>query len=174
MSRCQRRIVSGVTSSRRPLAARFGYHAEQGREQCPVRPVQVRAARLLPLQHGELMVQDQDLCGLHASSRRDSRSHAASRVIRRKTNRRRMIGDHHTGRLAGQLCWSEPWTGFSARTGPRLIADQGTGQGSSGARNGTGSGIVISVQVTRGATRGSLSPCHQRSGQDRREKPKAL
>jgi hypothetical protein len=21
------------------------------------------------------------------------------------------------GRLAGQLCWSEPWTGFSARTG---------------------------------------------------------
>jgi len=38
MSRCQRRIVSGETSSRSPLAPRVGYHAEQGREQCPVRP----------------------------------------------------------------------------------------------------------------------------------------
>jgi len=36
----------------------------------------------------------------HLSSRRDSRSHAATRVIRRKTNRRHMIGDHH-GRTAG-------------------------------------------------------------------------
>jgi hypothetical protein len=31
----------------------------------------------------------------HASSRRDSRSHVAIRVIRRKTNRRHMIGDHY-------------------------------------------------------------------------------
>src|SRR5258708_23885464 len=52
----------------------------------------------------------------HVSSRRDSLSHAATRVISRKTNRRHMIGDHH-GRATGkQLCWSEPWTGFSART----------------------------------------------------------
>jgi hypothetical protein len=36
----------------------------------------------------------------HASSRRDSRSHAANRVIRRKTNRRHMTGDHH-GQTAG-------------------------------------------------------------------------
>ena len=36
----------------------------------------------------------------HASSRRDSLSHEATRVIRRKTNRRHMIGDHH-GRTAG-------------------------------------------------------------------------
>jgi hypothetical protein len=35
----------------------------------------------------------------HASSCRDSRSHAASRVIRRNMNRRHMIGDHH-GRSA--------------------------------------------------------------------------
>ena len=38
----------------------------------------------------------------HVSSRRDSRSHAATRVIRRKANRRHMIGDHHsraTGRV---------------------------------------------------------------------------
>ncbi|SRR5712691_1821717 len=38
---------------------------------------------------------------LHASSRRDSRSHAASRVIRRNTNRRHMIGDHRD-RSAGR------------------------------------------------------------------------
>jgi hypothetical protein len=44
-----------------PLAPRFRYHAEQDREQCPIRPVQFRAARLAPLQHGELVAQDQDL-----------------------------------------------------------------------------------------------------------------
>jgi hypothetical protein len=33
--------------------------------------------------------------------RRDSRSHAAARVIRRKTNRRNMTSDHH-GRTAGR------------------------------------------------------------------------
>jgi hypothetical protein len=47
-----------------PVPARFGYHAEQGREQGPVRPVQIRAARLPPLQYGELVAQDQDLRGL--------------------------------------------------------------------------------------------------------------
>ncbi len=46
-----------------PLAPRFRYHGEQGREQCPVCPVQVRATRLPPLQDGELVAQDQDLCG---------------------------------------------------------------------------------------------------------------
>jgi len=46
------------------VAARFRYHAEQGREQCPVSPVQLRPARLPPLQDGELMAQNQDLCGL--------------------------------------------------------------------------------------------------------------
>jgi hypothetical protein len=45
------------------MAARFGYHAEQGGEHGPVRPVQFRAARL-PLQDGELVAQDQDLCDL--------------------------------------------------------------------------------------------------------------
>ena len=64
MSRCQRTIVSGVTSSRSPWRRALGYHAEQSREQCPVRPGQVRAARLPPMQDGELMAQDQDLGGL--------------------------------------------------------------------------------------------------------------
>ena len=47
-----------------PMAARFRYHAEQGREQGTVRPVQSRAAWPPPLQDGELMAQDQDLRGL--------------------------------------------------------------------------------------------------------------
>jgi hypothetical protein len=52
----------------------------------------------------------------HAFSRRDSRSHVVTRVMRRKANCRHMIGDHH-GRARGeQLCWSEPWMRFSART----------------------------------------------------------
>ena len=50
-----------------PVVARFRYHAEQGREECPIRPVQFRAARLPPLQDGELVTQDQDLCGLSVS-----------------------------------------------------------------------------------------------------------
>ena len=46
------------------VAAGFRYHAEQGREQGPVRPVELRAARLPPLQDRELVAQDQDLGGL--------------------------------------------------------------------------------------------------------------
>jgi hypothetical protein len=47
-----------------PVAAGFRYYAMQGREQGPVGPVQVCATWLLPLQDGELVAQDQDLCGL--------------------------------------------------------------------------------------------------------------
>ena len=47
-----------------PLAPCFRYHAQQGREQSTVRPVQLRPAWLPPLQDGELMAQDQDLRGL--------------------------------------------------------------------------------------------------------------
>ena len=64
MSRCQRMIVSGVTSNRSHWRRGPGYHAEQAREQCPVRPGQVRAARLMALQDGDLVPQDQDLGGL--------------------------------------------------------------------------------------------------------------
>jgi hypothetical protein len=63
MSRCRRGIVSGVTSSRIPWRC-FRYHPEQGREQCPVRPVQARATRLSRLQDGGLVAQDHDLGGL--------------------------------------------------------------------------------------------------------------
>jgi hypothetical protein len=61
ISRCQRRIVSGATSSRSPWRRTFRYHAEQSHEQGPVRPVQPRPARLPPLKYDELMAQDQDL-----------------------------------------------------------------------------------------------------------------
>ena len=55
-----------VRGDRKPqsVAAAFGYHAEQGREQGPVCPVELRAARLPPLQDGEPVAQDQDLGGL--------------------------------------------------------------------------------------------------------------
>ena len=53
----------GVRGDQQPqsVAPRFRDHAEQDREQCPIRPVQFRAARLLPLKQSELMAQDQDL-----------------------------------------------------------------------------------------------------------------
>jgi hypothetical protein len=47
-----------------PAAPRRWYHAEQGRYECPVRPVQLRAARSPPPQDGELVAQEQDLRGL--------------------------------------------------------------------------------------------------------------
>jgi hypothetical protein len=47
-----------------PLATRLRYDAEQGREQCPVRPVQLRAARLMALQDGDLVAQEQNLGGI--------------------------------------------------------------------------------------------------------------
>jgi hypothetical protein len=47
-----------------PVAAGFRYHAEQGREQGPVRPGQLRTARLPPLQDRELVAEDQDFGGL--------------------------------------------------------------------------------------------------------------
>jgi len=68
----------------------------------------------------------------HASLRCDSRSHEPTRVMRRNTNRRNMTSDHHGRTLGEQLCWSEPWTGFSARTGlPRTPHPTGAG-GSAG------------------------------------------
>jgi hypothetical protein len=101
MSRCQRTIVSGVISSRsrwrlalgitlsraasRARSAQFSF-GRRGCRRCNMaswwRRIKISAV-------------------FHLSSRRDSRSHAATRVIRRKTNRRHMIGDHHS-RAAGR------------------------------------------------------------------------
>jgi hypothetical protein len=101
MSRCQRRIVSGVTSSRSPWRRAFGIPPSRvasrarsaqfrfGRRGC-------RRCRTASWWRG---IKISAVC--HASSRRDSRSHEVTCVIRRKTNRRHMIGDHH-GRTAGR------------------------------------------------------------------------
>ena len=63
MSRCQRRIVSGVTSSRSPWWRPFGSTAS--RVASNARSAQSRFGPwLLPLQDGDLVAQDQDLCGL--------------------------------------------------------------------------------------------------------------
>jgi hypothetical protein len=67
--------------------------------ECPVRPVQVRAPRLLALQDGELVAQIKISAIFHVSSRRDSRSQEAARVVRKSMNCRHMIDDHH-GRTA--------------------------------------------------------------------------
>jgi len=61
MSRCQRTIVSGGNQQPQSLAACFRYHAGQGCKQSPIRPVQLRPARLPPPQDGKLMAQHQDL-----------------------------------------------------------------------------------------------------------------
>ncbi len=100
MSRCQRSMVSGVTSSGRPRRRAFGIalsriassarsaqfsSGRRGWRRCSTaswwRRIKISAIR-------------------HVSWRRDSSSHDAVRVIRRKTNRRHMTGDHH-GQTAG-------------------------------------------------------------------------
>jgi hypothetical protein len=68
----------------------------------------VQAARLPPSQYRELAAQDQDLRGLHASSRRDSRSHMATRVMRRQANRKHVTAIITDGRRTGNFCRSEP------------------------------------------------------------------
>jgi len=100
MSRCQRRIVSGVTRSRSPWHRAFGITLS--RVASSVRSASSgsggAAAAAAVWRAG----------GAGSGSPRSSTSphtriasHAAARVIRRKTNRRHMIGDHH-GRAAGR------------------------------------------------------------------------
>jgi hypothetical protein len=106
MSRCQRKIVSGVTSSRSTWRRAFG-----------ITPSRVASrARSAQFTFGRFGCRRCSTASWwrrikisavsHASSRRDSRSHVVTRVIRRKTNRRHMTGDHQAGRLGEQLCWS--------------------------------------------------------------------
>ena len=83
------------------VAARFWHHAGQGREEGAVCPVQPRAARLPPLQDGELMAQDQDLRGLpRMLTLGQPQPRGDARELEEHTNRRHMIGDHH-GRTTG-------------------------------------------------------------------------
>jgi hypothetical protein len=99
-SRCQRRIVSGVTSSLSPWRRALGITPSSVASSARSAQFRFGRARLPPLQHGELVAQDQDLGDAPRLLAPDSRSHVAVRVIRRKTNRRHMTGDHH-GQAAG-------------------------------------------------------------------------
>ena len=101
MSRCQRRIVSGVTSSRSPWRQASGITPGSAASR-------VRSAQFSFGRHGcrrrrtaSWWRRIKISAVFHVSSRRDSRGHPASRVIRRKMNRRHMIGDHH-GRSVGR------------------------------------------------------------------------
>jgi hypothetical protein len=83
ISRCHRRIVSGVTSIRSPRRRAFGITFSFRRCGCP-RCITESWWRKVKISEV-----------FHASPHRDSRSHVITLVTRRKTNRRHMISDHH-------------------------------------------------------------------------------
>ena len=101
ISRCQRRTVSGVTSRCSPWQRAFGITAS-------------RVARSARSAQSSLGRRGYRRCRtasrrrrikisavFHLSSRRASRSHEGSRVVRRNMNHRHMTGDHH-GQTAGR------------------------------------------------------------------------
>ena len=101
MSRCQRRIVSGVTSSRNPWRRAFGITPSRAASRARSAQFSFGRRGCRRCRTASWWRRIKISAVFHVSSRRDSRSHAASRVIRRNTNRRHMIGDHH-GRSAGR------------------------------------------------------------------------
>jgi hypothetical protein len=104
MSRCQRKIVSGVTSSRSPWRRALGITLSKAASSA--RSAQVRCGRRgcrrCRTASWWRRIKISALC--HASSRRDSRNPAATRVITRKAKLRHMIADHHARSTNGQLC----------------------------------------------------------------------
>jgi hypothetical protein len=117
MSRCQRRIVSGVTSSRSPCRRPFGITASRVATSARSSQSSLGRRGCRRCSTASWWRRIKISAVFHVSSRRASRSHAASRVVRRNMNRRHMTGDHRGGTSGQQLCWPEPWTRFSARTG---------------------------------------------------------
>jgi hypothetical protein len=95
MSRCQRRIVSGVTSSRSPWRRAFGI--TPSRVTSRARSAQFSFGRpgCRRCRTASWWRRIKISAVFQVSSRRDSRSQETARVIRRKTNRRHMTGDHH-------------------------------------------------------------------------------
>jgi hypothetical protein len=95
MLRCQRRMVSGVTSSRSPWRRALGITLS--RVATSARSAQFRfgrrGCRRCSMASWWRRIKISAIC--HASSRWESRRHDATRMIRRKTNRRHMTGDHH-------------------------------------------------------------------------------
>jgi hypothetical protein len=95
MSRCQRRTVSGVTSSRRP--GRFAFGITLSRAASSALSAQVRCGRrgCRRCRTASWWRRIKISAVFHASSRWDSLSHAVTRVRRRKANCRHMTADHH-------------------------------------------------------------------------------
>jgi len=89
------------------VAAGFRYQAEQSRQECPVCPVQVRAAWLLPVQDGELVAQEQDLCGLPCFLA-PGQPQAESDPLGRFITQRCLTGPHfHVGSSELFTAWSK-------------------------------------------------------------------
>ena len=101
ISRCQRKTVSGLTSSRSLSRRPFGITAR--RVAMSVRSAQSSLGRrgCRRCRTASWWRRIRISAVFHVSSRRASRSHAASRVVRRNTNRSHMTGDHH-GRMTGR------------------------------------------------------------------------
>src|SRR6266568_3302613 len=95
MSLWQRKMVSGVTRSRSAWRRAFGITAS--RVASSARSAQSSLGRrgCRRCRTASWWRRIRISAVFYASSRRDSRSHEAVRVIRRKTNRRQMSGDHH-------------------------------------------------------------------------------
>jgi hypothetical protein len=101
MSRCQRRIVSGVTSSRSPCRRAFGITANRVARSARSAQSSLGRRGCRRCRTASWWRRIKISAVFHVSSRRASRSHAASRVVRRNMNRRHMTGDHHA-RMAGR------------------------------------------------------------------------
>ena len=97
MSRCQRKMVSGVTSSRSPWRRAFGITASSDaiRARSAQSSLGRRGCRRCRTASWWRRIKISAV--FHVSSCRASRSHAASRVVRRNMNRRHRTGDHHGG-----------------------------------------------------------------------------
>ena len=126
MSRCQRRMVSGVTSSRSPWRRALGITPSRVANSA-------RSAQSTVVRRGCRRCRTASWwrrikisAVFHASSRRDSRSPGATRVIRRNTNRRHMIGDHH-GRCAASNSAGQRG-GRDSRHAQAVAVEPGQGQ----------------------------------------------
>ena len=101
MSRCQRRIVSGATSSRSPRRRAFGITLSKAASRA--RSAQFRCGRRgcrrCSTASWRRSIKISAVC--HASARRDSRSHVVTRAMRRNANRGHMTGDRD-GQAAGK------------------------------------------------------------------------
>ena len=94
MSRRQRRIVSGVTRSRNPWRRPLGITPSSAASRARSAQFSLGRRGYRRCRTASWWRRIKISAVFHASSRRDSRSHAASRVVRRNRNRRHMNRDH--------------------------------------------------------------------------------